>query len=344
MYIIHHKSTRDCAEILTVMGVDYLMYLSHTLTGPGLFALLAFSRVSHENTYLISVIAVSFLLSFSIAFVFPTQDSWTGFPNRIPRRLTLFAYILNNTFNLIVTIAVLLNVVSQIYPEQGREIALIPVYILLCCSRLCPSEIAYAVQGSLTVVFVLAMYFFMHSEKHARPGGESALDWITVLDVALTQIYASLQQRTGTFYTSREWQRPKWIWDPSKLSWYLNRSWVSLAVASLSRCVFYCILLVTRHAVVFHFLVPRSDPVQHYALVCYGSFLIFGCMLLGSSWFYCLRDLSVDVAGRNLSEKRVVRLQHVLYALVVAGAYIYPLQLLELRLALVSALLALSML
>jgi hypothetical protein len=96
--------------------------------------------------------------------------------------------------------------------------------------------------------------------------------------------------------------------------------------------------------VVYHFLVPKSEPVQHYALVSYGSLLIFGCMLLGSSWFYCLRDLSMDVAGRNISEKRVVRLQHVLHALVVAGAYIFPLQLIELRLVLVSVLLAMSLL
>jgi hypothetical protein len=42
------------------------------------------------------------------------------------------------------------------------------------------------------------------------------------------------------------------------------------------------------------------------------------------------------------SGHKVVRLQHVLYVLVIAGAYIYPLQMVELRVILVGMLLLIN--
>jgi len=201
----------------------------------------------------------------------------------------------------------------------------------------------YVVQGSVTIFFVFVMYFFVYSDRHARAEPGESVDLLTFLDVILSQIYASTQQYSGVFYTSREWDRPKWVWDASDSKWYLNSVWAPFFSAGISRFIFFSVIFLSKHAVVYHFFVPKSDLVEHSALICYGSLLIFGCMLLGSSWFSCLRDLIVDVPGRPSSVgKRVVRLQHVLYALVVAGAYIFPLQMVELRIGLVSILLLIN--
>lgn len=310
---------------------DYLLFVSHTLTGPGLFALLAFSRVSHENTYVLAITAVSFLLGVLLSVKYP--------PCYLENR-SLFLFLINNSFNLVVTIAVLLNVASQIYPEKGREIALVPVYVLLCSSRLCPTEVSYAVQGVATLLFVVLMVVFVHSERHARPETGVSTEFITILDCLLTQAYAATQGYSGVFYSANDWNRPKWLWNMnSRGSWVLNTQWEARVAAAITQAVSFSLILLSQHAAVFHFLVPRSTPVFNYTLHAYGCILLFACMLLASSWFACLRDAMKDSAN---SGRAVVRLQHVLYALVIAGAYIFPLQMVELRVILVGVLLIMN--
>ena len=327
---------------------DYLMYISHTLTGPGLFALLSMSRVSHESSYLLAVIGVSYIIGSALSYFKPVNyELWDRQPGRQRKFSSLFVYIINNSFNLIITIAVLLNVASQIFPDKGRELALIPVYVLLCCSRLCPSETTYAVQGIATVLFALDTFLFTHSSKHARAQTDESIQssspqFLAIFDVFLTHVYACTQLHSGVFYASREWERPKWVWNAAQAKWYLNSQWAPLLLANLSRCIFLALVLVSKEAVIYHFLVSKSEGVNHYALVGYGGLLLLGCMLLGSSWFLCLKDLGEDILGKNISGKKTVRLQHILYVIIVAGAYIFPLQMVELRLGLTAILLMIN--
>ena len=314
---------------------DYLLFTSHTFTGPGLFALLSFSRISNEGSvYAVGIIAACFALGMLLAVKYP--------PYTLESR-SLFFHLVNISFCLVVTIAVLLNVAGQIYPERGRELALIPTYVLLCSSRLCPSEISYTVHGTATLLCLVLTVLLSQSERHARPESTGSFEWLTLLDLVLANFYAATQAFSGVFYSAKDWERPKWLWDMDPNGkWVLNTQWEARLGAGVSQAIFFSVIFLSRDAAVYHFLVPKASPVFPSALVLYGSLLLFGSMLLASSWFACLRDVMGSLGRTAPSGHKVVRLQHVLYVLVIAGAYIYPLQMVELRVILVGMLLLIN--
>jgi hypothetical protein len=74
----------------------------------------------------------------------------------------------NATFSLVVTLSLVLNLLSQLCPPSGKELSLIPAYVLLCIPRMSPSGRALMVQCCLTLL-LLCIFCAPHVKAHS-PG------------------------------------------------------------------------------------------------------------------------------------------------------------------------------
>jgi uncharacterized protein YacL len=98
------------------------------------------------------------------------------------------------------------------------------------------------------------------------------------------------------------------------------------------------LLGTARNTSLYHFMYERANTVPVELFVGYGILLLFACMQAASVWFGKLKD----VLGRKAQWRLIVRIQHIIYALIVAAAWAYPLQLHGLRVLLLLLLLALN--
>jgi heme/copper-type cytochrome/quinol oxidase subunit 3 len=92
-----------------------------------------------------------------------------------------------------------------------------------------------------------------------------------------------------------------------------------------------------RNTSLYHFMYERPNTVPMELFLLYGT-LLFGCMQTASVWFAQLRE----VLGSQTKWRLVVRIQHIIYALIVAAAWVYPLQLHSLRVIILSTLIVLN--
>ena len=317
--------------------MEFFMYMSTLLTAPGLLALVSFSTYAPDAKMLLPVVIAPVALSILLPVFFHDPSS------KVPPLLCLA----NVTFGLVVTMAVLLNIVAQLCPPQGRELALIPVYVLICVSRIGPSMVAYAVQGLLSVI--LASLFLVSSvSRHARPAGGDGIeagetfDFLDVAEVLVCSLYACSPQFTGVFDWVRISRGPEWVWIESKNGWYLRTGKGVLVLSSVARGVFYILFFLSSNSALYNFYYENASPVPQYYTVSYGILLAFASMQMAACWFNALQKCIEEVSSSAYAAVKIVRVQHILYALLVASAWIFPLQLAGLRGVIVTILLVLN--
>ena len=115
-------------EILTA-----LTPLADLLTGFGLSTLLEFSRTSPEMHHILPIcLGILLAVGGLVAVRPPTPPAWVS--------------LCNTTFSLIITLSLVLNLLSQLCPPSGKELSLLPAYILLCIPRMSPSRAALVLQ------------------------------------------------------------------------------------------------------------------------------------------------------------------------------------------------------
>ena len=77
----------------------------------------------------------------------------------------------------------------------------------------------------------------------------------------------------------------------------------------------------------YNFMFDRRGATPVGLLCSYGVLLLFACMQAASVWFGNLKE----ALGQRVKWRLVVRIQHVIHALIVAAAWVFPLQLHSLR-------------
>ena len=322
-------------------AVDFLVHLSVTLTSPGLIALLSFSRHPPDSMGLLPAVIVSTCLAVAVFFLLH---------NPAKRKALPLVCLANLTFGLIITMSVFLNIMAQLCPPQGRELALIPLYVLICASRIGPSMMAYAVQGAISLALAV-VFVVVKADKSARPGGEEtsdpeigeSLDALHVFEILTCTFYACTPQLTGVFDWLRVSTGPEWVWVESKNGWFLHTGIGIGAAATVARGLLLIFLFTSGDSVVYNFLYPKAGPVPHYCMVLYSILLAFASMQMAACWFNALRNCIEDITGSAYTASKLVRMQHILFALLVASAWIYPLQLTSLRVIAVVILLTLNL-
>ena len=71
---------------------------------------------------------------------------------------------------------------------------------------------------------------------------------------------------------------------------------------------------------------PPPPAVPKWIVVCFCILLLFSSMQMAALWFKSLQLVVWDVTKSAYTTKKVVRLQHILFALLVASAWAFPLQ------------------
>jgi hypothetical protein len=275
--------------------------LSDLLTGFGLSTLLEFSRTSPEMQYLLPICVCILLAVGGLVAVHPIRPpAWVS--------------LCNATFSLIITLSLVLNLLSQLCPPSGKELSLIPAYVLLCIPQMSPSRAALVLQCCLTL-FLLAAFMVLPTARHVRPVGDVGVGLSLAVSVGAGSLLQTFKYNTD---------------EPSK-GW-----WAALGV--LIKGFFLVLLGSVGNTSLYHFMFERPNKVPVELFAAYGILLLFACMQAASVWFGLLKE----ILGRQAQWRLVVRIQHIIYALIVAAAWVYPLQLHGLRVMLLVVLLALN--
>ena len=281
-----------------------LPLLCDVLTGPGLACVLGFSAVSPDAGNLALCVCAGALTAALYALLTPQR-----------RPLPEWLSLCGATFALLLSLAVFINVMGQLCPQA--ELSAAPAYVLLCVARVGPTRLGVAIQCCLTAI-ALGAVLLVSTEASARPGGAEALDvgsavqvWLAVL---LACVYglemadeAALHRNDGGY----------------------------TAAAVVIKGGLLLLLALSGRAALYQFAFPRPTPVPSHALVIYGALLLLASLQTAAAWFERLRRVLTKASARVL-----VRIQHIVYALVLAAAWVFPLQLHVLRSILVAFLLA----
>ena len=281
--------------------------LCDVLAGFGLCALLEFSRTSPEMHHLLAV-CLGVLLALGVSYYL------VGPYKRVPAWLALC----NTTYSLVLTLSLSLNLLAQLCPPSGRDLALLPVYALLCVPRIQPSCKALLMQAGETLLLVGA-FVMLPTSRHVRPSGDVGGGLTLALSLAAA---AGLQ----TF----EW-RDDYLFCQGR-----DSRWMAASV--VCKGLILVLLGTLKDTSLYHFMHDRPSNVPKELLVAYGTLLLYACMQTASVWFGQLKE----ALGSQAKWRLVVRIQHIIYALLVAAAWAYPLQLHALRLLVLSGLLGLN--
>jgi len=298
-----------------IMQIYLAPCLADVLIGFGLSSLLEFSRLSPDSKYLLAA-SVAVLLVLGIISLSP-------FCKKIPPWLA----ICNTTYSLILTLALSLNLLAQLCPPNGKELSLLPVYALLCVPRTQPSGKAILLLAGGSVV-LLGAFLVLPTSRHTRPVGaaEAGNNWMLALSLLAG---AGLQ----TFSKVSSGLEEHCVWMGNSLP---CRLWQASAV--VCKGLLLVLLGTAQNTTFYHFLHERPNTVPTEIFIAYGTLLLFGSMQTAAVWFELLRQ----ILGSQAKWRLVVRIQHIIYALIVAAAWVYPLQLHVLRLLILAGLLALN--
>jgi hypothetical protein len=312
----------------------FISALADVLLGFGLASLLEFSRVSPNSPHLLlACVAVLILLGVSTLLPPCPKPPWIA--------------LCNTTYSLILTLALSLNLLSQLCPPTGKELALLPVYVLLCLPKARPSTRALWLLAGGTVG-LLGWFLILPTSKSVRTegvGGSSAVDVfaIDILSLTLSLVAGTFLQ---TFHTqvdppltcTASLTRP-----PNNnynLSHFLHPTGQKLwrALAFLCKGLLLALLATAGNTSLYHFLFERASSIPMELFIVYGILLVFGCVQTSAVWF----DLLRQALGCQAKWRALIRIQHVVCAQLVAAAWAYPLQLHSLRLGVLAALLVLN--
>ena len=278
--------------------------IADVLTGFGLCALLEFSRISPDMHYFVAICMGVIIAVGALPFALPCQ-----------KIIPAWVCLCNSTYSLVLTLALSLNLLSQLCPPSGKELCLIPVYCLLCVPRMPPSGKALAMQAGAATLLVM-VFLMLPASQTVRPSGDVGGG----LSLALSMFAGSwlqtfdLHNSVGLLHSvhSEAYKQHRW--------------WSSLSFV----CKGFALLLlgIAGNASLYSFMFERINTVSNELFLVYGTLLLFSSMQAAGTWFEHLKGVLKDQAKRRL----VVRIQHVIYALIVAAAWMYPLQLHSLRL------------
>jgi hypothetical protein len=297
-------------SLVESMHIYVVPCLADILSGFGLTALLEFSRNSPDMQFFVAI-CMGVILALGVGtFLFsPCQ--------KIPAWVALC----NTTYSLVVTLALSLNLLSQLCPPNGKDLSLIPVYALLCVPRMPPSGKALAYQAG-AVVLLLGAFLVLPTSRHVRPSGDVG----SGMALAVSMMAGCLQ----TFDFQHE-PPDYYFMDDGYLRWWR-------AGSVMCKGLLLVLLGSVTNTSLYHFMYDRPNTVPRELFIAYGILLLFASMQTASVWFGQLKQ----VLGNQAKWRLVVRIQHIIYALVVAAAWIYPLQLHTLRLLILSILLLLN--
>lgn len=279
---------------------------SDALTGFGLSVLLEFSRTSPELPHFFLVCLGMILVAGLLAAALPPGPAWVS--------------LCNATFSMVLTLSLALNLLAQLCPPSGKELTVIPAYVLLCIPRARPSGRALVLQYCLTVLLV-CVFMLTPAESYVRPeGGVGELPSLAVSVAAgcLLQTFP----RSGLH--------------PECLLYERSRGWAAAGVAAKGAAVLAFGAL--RDTPVYNFMFDKPNAAPAWLFAGYGVLLLFACMQASSVWFGLLKE----VLGKRVQWRLVVRIQHIIYALFVAAAWVFPLQLHGLRVLILGILVGLN--
>lgn len=235
------------------------------------------------------------------------------------RPLPAWAGLCNTSFSLLISLSLALNLLAQLCPPSGKELSLIPAYLLLCIPRSAPSKWALGVLSALTGI--TAVCLALSSARSVRPSDEESLGFGGSVSLFAVVLFSSL---FSTFETTSEvhLMSNKGGWT---MAGVLIKGGTLVALGGLETTPLY------------HFMFERSSSVRYELQVLFGTLLLFACMQTAALWFEQLRALLSRASSRT-----VVRIQHIIYALILAAAWVFPLQLHGLRLLIVVSLLCIN--
>ena len=244
-----------------------------------------------------------------------------------PIRAPVWLCFASGTVNLVLTLAVALNLFARVCPPQGKELALIPAYALLCMARL-PLAQRWPMH-LMAWTFILAFGGMVLMDSQEMETGFVGFDtsvepqWLCFALLALFVAYDGVSQWCRVSEALVHFPAPG-EYPTSGVGYALDAALWGLARWAL----LVGLAMLGRGAFAYLFLAPLptySDPyVPNYLGAFYGSVLLLSCMCAASVWFRCLQRVAEALSRRAYGAQRLARLQHVLHALIVGAAWAFP--------------------
>ena len=295
-----------------------LLQLGDAIAGSGLFVVLALCSSKLNN--LVSLGCVVFGLVVALAVRTSTSP--------------ILFRALNLLFNLVVSLSVCLNLFANLCSPEGKELALIPVYILLCVSRPGLTPLSGYVLALMSMVFVLVFLGVVSADpsvvesKLAVSLTSSDDPFLAGASIFIVTVYGGLSHMLPGYASD----------DDTPLSFVLT------VVGGVCRLAVFAAVGLSKSALLSLFLaMPRPHSLHprppNYLAAYYGVCLLIACMHMASVWFEELKGLTCLLSGRAYTARRLVRLQHIVNAGLVGAAWGFPLHLSELRVILAGCLL-----
>lgn len=232
--------------------------------------------------------------------------------------------VANSLFNLLVSLSVCLNLFAGLCPPEGKELALIPVYMLLCVSRPQLTHLSGILLALMSVVFVLVFLGVVASDPGIKDSGlsvqpsssDNAL--LGGASIFITALYGGLSHMLPVYAADDVEAPPAYV-----------------IAGSVCRLLIFAAVGLGKSALLSLFLAPtqlsQHPLAPNYLAAFYGVCLLAACMHMASVWFEQLKSLTALLSGRPYPARRLVRLQHILNAGLVGAAWGFPLHLSELR-------------
>ena len=281
-----------------------------------------------------------------------------------------------SSLNVVLTLAVALSICARLCPHEGKELVLIPVYFLLCMSRLHVSlRWPLPLFGMLALLLLVWRSAEWPSVAWSEQWNPPPIEWPAVTSpvresgqgiwqgsnlnstdgpkndpqsalgspnvsapvafavIALFYAYDTLSQLCRVCETVVHFSS----WS-STVSWQLLRASDGSLLRGVCawagvRGLLFAVLALIRSAWSEAFLSLFLAPLPTYSVpyrfsydaVVFAFVLLLSCMSMAYYWFAALRRVVERLSRRGFTTKRVVRLQHILNALVVCSAWAFPL-------------------
>jgi hypothetical protein len=301
-----------------------LPQLGDAIAGAGLLVLLELCSTNVENNVALGCAAIGFIAALALKASSP-----------------LWLQVATLCFNLTVSLSVCLHVFASLCPPEGKEFALIPVYLLLCMSRPRIAVLSGVVLGLMSLAFVIV---FLGVVAVSPDVIDSQLDGdLSSSDetlsgciwIVLAAGYGSLPHLLPAYLSE---------YDSTMLPFDIPFEFV--VAGGVCRLLVFAAVGLCKSALLSLFLAPTWSS-QHprppnYVAAFFGICLLVACMHMASIWFDQLKALTAILSGRAYTARRLVRLQHVLIAGLVGAAWAFPLHSGVLRVVLVACLVVLQ--